>query len=236
MKKAMVLAITMASLSALSANEAAADLSTEAKQELTTLGSIATGAVAAGPVGAVAGLLVSIWLVDEVGKAGELEQTLTALEARNHALSGAQQQVADLEQQLASARQDQSRLAKSMLASLELEMMFKTGEATLNKDGQTRLKTLARYLKRNPELIVRVHGFADPRGTAADNLNLSKARAAAVADSLVASGVPADRLQVNGYGERQSVAASHDIDAMAMERKVVIELARPRGVAVNAPR
>ena len=112
-------------------------------------------------------------------------------------------------------------------------MMFKTGQATLNKQGQARLKTLARYLKRNPELIVRVHGFADPRGPAADNLSLSKARAAAVADSLIASGVPAKRLQVNGYGERQSVAASSDVDAMAMERKVVIELARPRGVAVN---
>ncbi|WP_456341880.1 OmpA family protein [Thermovibrio sp.] len=46
-----------------------------------------------------------------------------------------------------------------------------------------------------------VEGHTDNTGSAEYNLKLSKKRAQAVANYLIAKGVPADRIEVVGYGE-----------------------------------
>lgn len=233
MKKVMVLVATLASVSMLQARPAAAEIPTQTKQEATALGAIALGAATGGPVGLLAGLAVGVWLVDEVGRAGAHDDIALELTAAREHLSGANAQVAVLEQQLAGAKQEQRRLARAMLDSLEVAMMFRTGESALSDAGRDQLKSLARYLRQNPDVQVRVHGYADARGDAGANLALSRARAESVVEALAKNGVPSGRMRIDAYGEQQASANPGDIDAQALDRKVIIELSRTRGVAAQ---
>jgi outer membrane protein OmpA-like peptidoglycan-associated protein len=231
MKKALFIAITAASVAVTASPEASADVTTETKQGVTAVGAMVTGAIAGGPPGAIVGLVTGAWLAGELGRADELDATLAALDARDARLSDASQRVARLEKQLGKARRSQQQLEQSMLESLELALMFRTGEAALSVEGKQQLAGLSRYLKRNPDLRISVQGFADPRGDDAANLALSKARASAVVSALTAGGVDPARVSMDAFGEQHSQANAGDIDAMALERKVIIALSRPKGLA-----
>ncbi len=63
------------------------------------------------------------------------------------------------------------------------------------------LKQHALYLQDNPEMVVRVNGYSDNRGSAKNNVEISKKRAQRIADILVTFGVPDSKIQVHGYGE-----------------------------------
>jgi outer membrane protein OmpA-like peptidoglycan-associated protein len=76
-----------------------------------------------------------------------------------------------------------------------------------------------------PELKLEVQGHTDNVGDDDYNLRLSRARAAAVRDWLVANGVAGSRLGVNGYGKARPVASNDDDNGRARNRRV--EIARP---------
>lgn len=236
MKKVMILAASVASVIALPVPSAAADVPTQAKQELTAVGAITVGALAGGPPGAIAGMVAGAWLAGELGRAGELEATAAQLVGARGELDMASERVASLERELGMAQAEQRRLAKSLLASLEVALMFRTGESVLSDGGRSQLASLARYLRQHEDLRIQVSGYADPRGDDAANMALSRARAEAVADALVAQGVPRDRLLVDAYGEQHVVSAQGDPDAWAMERRVVISLEREQGLALTPAR
>jgi len=71
---------------------------------------------------------------------------------------------------------------------------------------------ISNFLKRNPGVKVEVKGYADELGPEDYNIKLSEARAKAVYDLLIASGIDASRLSYKGYGEDTSVdKASADV-------------------------
>ena len=74
-----------------------------------------------------------------------------------------------------------------------------------------------------PQSKITVEGFADPAGTSRYNLNLSKKRATAVRDYLVAQGLANDQLTPVGYGETRLVTpkAWGDQPGAEMNRRVV---------------
>jgi peptidoglycan-associated lipoprotein len=63
------------------------------------------------------------------------------------------------------------------------------------------LKAHAEYLLENPHMVVNVNGYSDNRGSAKNNVEVSKKRAQQVADILISNGVPKSQINVNGYGE-----------------------------------
>ncbi|HEY3499025.1 MAG TPA: OmpA family protein, partial [Polyangiaceae bacterium] len=66
-----------------------------------------------------------------------------------------------------------------------------------------RLSRVARTLREHPEiLLVQVQGHADERGEHGHNLEVTRARAAAVLEALVTLGVERERLHGAGYGAR----------------------------------
>ena len=206
-------------------------VNTEARQDLTAIGAIAVGAVAGGPLGAMAGALSGAWLAEQVGRADRLEESEDALADMEAAQQRSREQVARLESELESARSEQQRLLAMSLQELQLAMLFRTGESDLARDGEQRLALLADYLRANPRLRVHLSGFADPRGDAAENMKLAEARAERVAAGLEAAGVSAARIRVTAHGESQSSAATGDMDAYALERRVTIELSPEADVA-----
>ncbi|EQD77955.1 OmpA/MotB domain-containing protein [mine drainage metagenome] len=70
-------------------------------------------------------------------------------------------------------------------------------------------------------------GYTDDTGSAAANLVLSRQRAQAVAQTLVAHGVRASRIHVEGRGEADPIASNATPEGRARNRRVVVIL---RGV------
>lgn len=84
----------------------------------------------------------------------------------------------------------------------DLNLGFELGSAVLTAEAQANAKEFAKALM-SPALAgkkVLIEGHTDRQGSRELNLELSQRRAQAVADFLKAQGVPADRLQVKGFG------------------------------------
>ncbi|PZM07666.1 peptidoglycan -binding protein [Rhizobium tubonense] len=116
------------------------------------------------------------------------------------------------------------------------EVLFPSGGADLNPDGQTEMAKLAAALidvakEIPPEInwVLRVDGHTDNvplsgTGRYGDNWALSSARAIAVVKFLIAQGVPADRLVAAGFGEFQPIAPGDTPEARATNRRIELKL------------
>lgn len=99
--------------------------------------------------------------------------------------------------------------AKPMaVGSSDLRLSFMPGSAILTAEAKGRLAKYASVLN-NPKIAarrVRIEGHTDASGSAKSNQSLSQRRAQSVADFLIASGVPASRFEVVGYGSSKPLA------------------------------
>ena len=82
------------------------------------------------------------------------------------------------------------------------------------------LGEVARLLKDHPELRVRVEGHTDDRGIPKHNLELSQGRADAVRKSLIAHGVPAERVEAKGYGSERPIDTNKTNEGRDRNRRV----------------
>ncbi|TCL69760.1 peptidoglycan -binding protein [Rhizobium sp. BK251] len=116
------------------------------------------------------------------------------------------------------------------------EVLFSSGAADLNPQGQAEMAKLAAALldlsKEIPSEInwvLRVDGHTDNvplagTGRYADNWQLSAARAISVVKFLISQGVPADRLVAAGFGEYQPLAPGDTPEARAANRRIELKL------------
>lgn len=93
---------------------------------------------------------------------------------------------------------------------------------SLTPDDEQILGKVADTLKACPNAHATVNGYADNSGTEAINIPLSNQRAQAVADFLVAHGVPSNELSVKGLGSINPVAPNDTPDGRAKNRRVEI--------------
>lgn len=197
---------------------------TELKQGAAfTLSGIA-GAVAAGPAGLLLGGLGGAWIGDQFKKADQLNETQNDLSLATASIEELQLELGREQSQVIALESELQRQIQAGLARLEFEVMFSTGEDELQQRDESRMDMLAAYLKRNPELKVRLDGFADPRGSDEYNNVLARFRALAVADALYQRGIDSQRISLFHHGAQQSTATSGDYDAYARERRVNIEV------------
>ena len=81
---------------------------------------------------------------------------------------------------------------------------FEQGKADLNDDSKLALHDLAKVLKQNPDLRLRIEGHTSAEGDVATNQKLSEARAQAAVDFLVnKEGIDASRLEAVGKGSSE---------------------------------
>ncbi len=71
----------------------------------------------------------------------------------------------------------------------------------IREDAKPSLNTLSNIMKTNPAIRIQLSSHTDCRGTDEYNLELSQKRAQAAVDYLKSTGIPAIRLQAQGYGE-----------------------------------
>lgn len=88
----------------------------------------------------------------------------------------------------------------------------------IRADAGPVLDAQAAWLRRYPNVIVRLEGNADERGTREYNFALGARRANAVRDYLVSRGVSAQRIETVSYGKERPINPGSDENAYAQNR------------------
>lgn len=101
---------------------------------------------------------------------------------------------------------------------------YETGKATLTKDSYPALNNLYEALKEKPTLEIEIAGHTDNIGTYENNLILSKERANAVKNYLVAKGINANRITTQGYADSQPIASNDDEAGRAKNRRTEVRI------------
>ncbi|SIR90987.1 protein of unknown function [Aquipseudomonas alcaligenes] len=156
----------------------------------------------------------------------ELERERLQLALREAKLLGAQQQGQWLEEQvvyLAASETD-----RGLVMTLG-DVLFDAGRTELKASANRTILKLVQFLQINPRRNIRIEGYTDNRGIAEENLELSRARAQAVADVLVDLGIDARRMQVKGYGEAHPLAENASAKGRAQNRRVEILISDEQG-------
>lgn len=102
---------------------------------------------------------------------------------------------------------------------------FKTNSAVITPTSKLVLDSAVAYLKARPNSAAEVRGHTDSVGDDAANMRLSKARAEAVRDYLIAGGIDAGRLTANGYGETEHIAPNDTAAGREQNRRVTLRIA-----------
>jgi len=103
-------------------------------------------------------------------------------------------------------------------------IFFESGKDVIKSKSYKVLDEVVSVMKDHSEYKLDINGHTDSQGKDANNLALSKKRAAAVKKYLVDHGVSADRLQSEGFGETQPVADNGTADGRAKNRRVAFKV------------
>lgn len=172
---------------------------------------LAVGAAAAGPFGAILGAAAGAWIGDRMHRSDVARDTARQrLDAQGRRLAG-----------------------------LGATALFRTGDDRLRPEDALMLRQLAEVARDQPDLLIHVSGYADPRGPAQVNEALSARRAAAAAQVFVEAGLDPARITVVAHGASLSAAAAPgegggDADGYAFERRVSVRLGKPQAATVDA--
>jgi outer membrane protein OmpA-like peptidoglycan-associated protein len=132
-----------------------------------------------------------------------------------------------------AAREANQRFAnRNKLATLETKSVyFDFGKADVRDEGMPELEDVANALKTDPNAVVELQGFADPRGSDLYNYRLTRDRVDAVIRYLVQRhGIELRRIYAVGMGKapQENGKAKADREALAKSRRVDIVLLAPQ--------
>ncbi len=97
---------------------------------------------------------------------------------------------------------------------------FETGRANIKPISFPIMDDVVDLMKSRPSIRVGVYGHTDSKGMPANNLKLSKDRAAAVRNYLQGKGIAASRLESEGYGQTKPIAPNETDDGRSKNRRV----------------
>lgn len=105
---------------------------------------------------------------------------------------------------------------------LATDTYFDTGSAVIKPSARSELVSVANRIKLNQLTIsgIRVEGNTDSVGNPAYNLDLSKRRALAVVNELIANGISSHMIAAYGNGETKPVATNSTEAGRAANRRV----------------
>jgi outer membrane protein OmpA-like peptidoglycan-associated protein len=109
---------------------------------------------------------------------------------------------------------------------LDAQILFGFDSAELTADAQDLLAEIATRISGADVISVNVHGHTDSVGSDAYNMGLSERRARTVADQLIAQGVAAEKVSIEGFGESKPVASNDTEEGRASNRRVEIHVDR----------
>jgi len=92
------------------------------------------------------------------------------------------------------------------------DIRFAFGKSLLEDRYQLYLNEILTCLLKYPDLSLQINGYADSKGSENYNLMLSLSRARAVENYLKSNGTPGERISVNAFGEKNSIAVNRNSD------------------------
>ncbi len=117
--------------------------------------------------------------------------------------------------------------APALAITLSADAYFDFDKAILKPEGKAKLDEFRQLLKGRDQDMLLTVGHTDSIGTDAYNDRLSLARAQAVKAHLVSTGIGAERIKVEGRGEREPVADNKTAEGRAKNRRVEIKVTPP---------
>ena len=103
---------------------------------------------------------------------------------------------------------------------IALYINFDFGKADLKPEGERIVDEIAKMLKGNPSLRIRIEGHTDNVGSPSANKSLSESRAGSVMSAVVSRGIDARRLAAAGFGSERPVADNRTEEGRAKNRRV----------------
>ena len=101
-------------------------------------------------------------------------------------------------------------------------ILFNSGNANFRQDSYPILIKIVEMMKQHPEAKFKIEGHTDSVGTYEYNKRLSQTRASAVRNYLISSGIPAENLVAEGFGETRPVASNLLKAGQRLNRRVEI--------------
>jgi outer membrane protein OmpA-like peptidoglycan-associated protein len=121
---------------------------------------------------------------------------------------------------IVKAREMQQALASTGHINL-YGILFDFNKFDVRPDSRPALDEISAFLKSNPDRKLKIVGHTDNVGGAEFNLQLSRARAAAVVNELTAKyGIDAGRLKAEGAGLTRPIATNDTDEGRARNRRV----------------
>lgn len=99
-------------------------------------------------------------------------------------------------------------------------IFFETDKYELLPRSYIELNKLLDIMRRNPEMVIEIRGHTDSRGEDRYNQYLSRKRAEAVVEFLLANGISAERTRYKGFGDTLPVATNETAAGMQLNRRV----------------
>jgi peptidoglycan-associated lipoprotein len=109
--------------------------------------------------------------------------------------------------------------AKALLIS---DILFDFDVANIRASEKDKITEIVTYMKDNPDVLLSLNGYADPRGESPYNLALSKRRVESVRTALTSAGVAADRIKTDAFGEARPKCDEKSEDCWQRNRRVEV--------------
>jgi outer membrane protein OmpA-like peptidoglycan-associated protein len=231
--KTIAAAVTLALASAsVQAAEVPNKQSPSKEQNIGMASGTIAGALIGGPFGAGVGFIIGTVAGVHAEKVRATAKKATSLEGQ---LAGVQQELSAAQAALSAAaeKSGEDPMITQLAQRLRADVLFRTASAELDANASSKLSDLATVLANYPGLVIEVDGYADPRGKAGDNLELSQQRASAVRAALIVGGAKPESIRVTAHGAQLSTATKGDMEAYSWERRVSLSVmpATPAQVA-----
>lgn len=195
------------------------------KEESVGVGSgLVIGALAGGPVGAIIGAAIGAKVGDTMHRKSDTIDTLYgSLDDSRSDITSLENDLNSLSAEVARFEQfDRPQLVSLMQAGIAMDLLFRTDEYVLADTTGSRLAEIAGAVAQMKDIRVQLDGFADERGAADYNLELSAKRVEFVREQLVAAGLDPARIHVSAHGE--APAQDDSADSYALERRVALKI------------
>ncbi|MER9345445.1 OmpA family protein [Mesorhizobium sp. M0239] len=122
---------------------------------------------------------------------------------------------------------DEECLNRFAVLSRTGAIYFRPASTRLDAKSRPLLTEVEGVVGKCPSLKVEISGYTDSDGSPDANKQLSERRAHAVADALIAEGIPRNQVSAAGYGEERPVAANDTPKNKALNRRIEFSATKP---------
>ncbi|MBN2290448.1 MAG: OmpA family protein [Candidatus Glassbacteria bacterium] len=117
------------------------------------------------------------------------------------------------------ARQRAEKLAKAKSAIAAKKIYFDFDKSEIKPEFRPILMSISGLMKEHSEIVIRIEGHCDERGTSAYNLALGERRASSAKQFLIDSGVQGSRIEIRSWGEERPALKGSNEEVWSKNRR-----------------